>query len=175
MNQQMNEQIAEKLIDNCETEPYWGRDQLVQGIAEALAAKDAEMNALKDYIHEINEALGVTQNTPLVTGNNALDAINDPKATIQSLTEEVEHCKKVIEERGYAFQEAQNKTLLKNADLQAQLQEAVRVMELDDKIANFDCPHYAEQLCQCVKVMNGMWAEYEQLRKSFLSKIRGEK
>jgi len=45
------------------------------------------------------------------------------KKTLE-LEAKLERAEKVIEERGYAFQEAQNKTLLKNAELEEKLEAA---------------------------------------------------
>ncbi len=52
-----------------------------------------------------------------------------------------------------------------------EVRELVEALELDQRLEKFDCPHEAEQLCECGKVEARLFGEYRQKRNQALPKF----
>lgn len=100
------EEIAAQLIDRVANEPYNDERKLEAEISDALRKERERADAaIRD-------------------GLQAYDLMQKENNELQEKLAAAEKC---IEERGYAFQEAQNRTLLKNYELEARVKELVEV------------------------------------------------
>lgn len=83
------------------------------------------------------------------------------------LEAKLKQAEKVIAERGYAFQEAQNKTLLKNADLAAKLEQALRERDVYIAIANDQGAAIARNGKQCISLEDELNAAQEVIEAAY--------